>query len=563
MTSVLRFLGLGLLGLVLLALPAAQAQGLGPQAAAGTAFTYQGFLTDGGAPANGTYDFQFSLYDDAAGGVQVGATLSLGDVMVSDGRFTVQLDFGDVFDGTALWLEVAVRPGASAGPYTALSPRQALTPAPYALGLRPRAQIHDPQASGTTPALQVATDSTSSYAVALQGEVTASAPGGYSAAVRGINRGTGGLGIGVWGSQAGSGWGVYGETAGGLGVYGYASATSGNAIGVYGGSNSTSGTGVYGYAPATVGVTYGVYGRGNSTSGAGVYGRAPVTGTAGVATATSGFTYGVFGKSDSTSGSGVYGIATATSGTTYGVYGFSKSPDGRGVVGYAPGTFGRGVYGLAAYGVGVYGLTLATSGITYGVYGFSKSPNGYGVYGINYVGGYAGFFSGDVYITGDFSVGGTKAFKIDHPLDPANRYLLHFAQEAPQVQNVYNGVVTLDEQGRARVELPPYFSALNAGPFRYQLTPIGAAMPNLHVAQEIQDNVFLIAGGVPGKKVSWEVTAVRNDPYLRDHPVQDQVLKPAEERGTYLYPEGYGQPASKGLDARHRLPEERPAPADR
>jgi len=73
-------------------------------------------------------------------------------------------------------------------------------------------------------------------------------------------------------------------------------------------------------------------------------------------------------------------------------------------------------------------------------------------------------------------------------------------------------------------------------------------MPNLHIAQEIQGNAFRIAGGVPGKKVSWEVTAVRNDPYVRDHPVQAEVDKPAGERGTYLYPEGYGQPQEMGLD---------------
>jgi hypothetical protein len=145
-------------------------------------------------------------------------------------------------------------------------------------------------------------------------------------------------------------------------------------------------------------------------------------------------------------------------------------------------------------------------------------------------------------------VGGPKNFKIDHPLDPANKYLYHAAQEAPEVQNVYNGVVTLDASGEAVVSLPDYFEALNTGPFRYQLTAIGAPMPNLYIAQEIQDNTFRIAGGEPGKKVSWEVTAVRNDPYLRDHPFQAEEPKPEDERGTYLYPEGYGQPKELGLN---------------
>ncbi len=98
----------------------------------GTGFTYQGRLTEGGAPANGAYDFTFALYDDPTAGTQVGGTVTRDDVNVSDGLFTVTLDFGDVFDGTALYLEIGVRPGTSSGAYTTLTPRQPLTAAPYA-----------------------------------------------------------------------------------------------------------------------------------------------------------------------------------------------------------------------------------------------------------------------------------------------------------------------------------------------------------------------------------------------------------------------------------------------
>ncbi len=97
-----------------------------------TSFTYQGSLVDGGSPANGDYDFEFKLYDAATDGSQVGSTLTLDDVTVTDGQFTVQLDFGSVFDGTDLWLEVGVRPGSDTGTYTTLSPRRALTATPYA-----------------------------------------------------------------------------------------------------------------------------------------------------------------------------------------------------------------------------------------------------------------------------------------------------------------------------------------------------------------------------------------------------------------------------------------------
>ncbi len=102
------------------------------QAPLGTSFTYQGRLTDGGAPANGLYDLTFALYDDPTAGAQVGGTVTKDDVSVSDGMFTVALDFGNVFDGTALYLEIGVRPGSDTGAYTTLTPRQPLTAAPYA-----------------------------------------------------------------------------------------------------------------------------------------------------------------------------------------------------------------------------------------------------------------------------------------------------------------------------------------------------------------------------------------------------------------------------------------------
>jgi hypothetical protein len=98
----------------------------------GTAFTYQGFLNDDGSPANGLYDFEFELYDDEVAGGQVGSTLMLQDVTVAEGYFTVELDFGDWFDGTELWLEIRVRPGVSTGGYQQLLPRQPLTAVPYA-----------------------------------------------------------------------------------------------------------------------------------------------------------------------------------------------------------------------------------------------------------------------------------------------------------------------------------------------------------------------------------------------------------------------------------------------
>lgn len=98
----------------------------------GTSFTYQGHLEDDGNPANGNYSLRFSLWDDPTSGTQVGSDVAKPDVSIVDGLFVVELDFGDVFAGEALWLEIEVQgPGESA--YTTLSPRQALTPVPFAV----------------------------------------------------------------------------------------------------------------------------------------------------------------------------------------------------------------------------------------------------------------------------------------------------------------------------------------------------------------------------------------------------------------------------------------------
>jgi hypothetical protein len=98
----------------------------------GTAFTYQGRLGDGGQPAEGIYDLRFSIYDSAGGDTAVAGPLTNSPVDVSNGLFTVTLDFGaGLFDGNARWLEMGVRTNGSSA-FITLSPRQPLTPAPYA-----------------------------------------------------------------------------------------------------------------------------------------------------------------------------------------------------------------------------------------------------------------------------------------------------------------------------------------------------------------------------------------------------------------------------------------------
>lgn len=133
------YLVIGLLGFLVLAAAIGRAEGplrLNPlQAPLGTAFSYQGQLTSGGTPVNGRCDFQFRLFDGPDGGGQVGPTLERTGVDVTNGFFVVQLDFGaSAFDGNARYLEVGVRcPSGSGAAYTQLSPRQPITPAPYAI----------------------------------------------------------------------------------------------------------------------------------------------------------------------------------------------------------------------------------------------------------------------------------------------------------------------------------------------------------------------------------------------------------------------------------------------
>ena len=136
--------------------------------------------------------------------------------------------------------------------------------------------------------------------------------------------------------------------------------------------------------------------------------------------------------------------------------------------------------------------------------------------------------AGNVDVPGNLNVTGSKNFRIDHPLHPSGKYLKHSAVESPNRLNTYTGNVTLDDNGEATVTLPDYFQSINRE-VRYQLTPIGAAAPRLHVAEEIDGNQFRIAGGSPGMKVSWRVTGIRDDEYAREHPFRTEVEKGAEQ----------------------------------
>ena len=222
---------------------------------------------------------------------------------------------------------------------------------------------------------------------------------------------------------------------------------------------------------------------------------------------------------------------------------------------------GYGVSGKSDSGAGMQGQSQKSVG----VYGGSR--DGFGVVGMsgNRAGlycnssyDYAAVLNGKVQITGNLEKAG-GSFKIDHPLDPANKYLCHSFVESPDMKNVYDGVIVLDNKGKAEIELPNWFGALNKD-FRYQLTAIGAPGPNLYIAEEISDTTtssnknknnnnsrFKIAGGASGMEVSWQVTGIRRDPWANANRIQVEEDKPAKERGYYLHPDLYSQPEEKGI----------------
>ena len=278
-----------------------------------------------------------------------------------------------------------------------------------------------------------------------------------------------------------------------------------NATGVIQGVETGSGNGVYGqsatgFGVSGVGPSFGV--AGTSSGNIGVYGSGPYAGVS---------SYG-----------GFYG-------------GLSKAYNATGEADGINTTGATGVFATSNRrgGTGVYAVADNGDGFDYGIWGVSNS-------------GSAGVFSGNVDVIGTLTKS-AGTFKIDDPLDPANKYLSHSFVESPDMKNIYDGVAALDANGEATVQLPEYFAALNKD-YRYQLTAMGGPGPNLYIAEEIANNQFKIAGGKGGMKVSWQVTGIRQDAYANAHRTPVEAEKPGKEKGTYLYPELFGQPEEKGRE---------------
>jgi len=215
----------------------------------------------------------------------------------------------------------------------------------------------------------------------------------------------------------------------------------------------------------------------------------------------------------------------------YGVYGACASYDYYGWGGFFKGGY-HGVEGNVqptgsnTY-YGVKGIVSGGSGTNHAIYG---SASGSGA-------NWAGTFEGNVQVNGTLSKGG-GSFKIDHPLDPRNKYLSHSFVESPDMMNVYNGNIVTSNQGTAIVELPNYFETLNRD-FRYQLTVIGEFAQAI-VSQKISGNRFSIRTDKPNIEVSWQVTGIRQDAFANANRILVEEIKISDERGKFLHPELYG-----------------------
>jgi len=261
---------------------------------------------------------------------------------------------------------------------------------------------------------------------------------------------------------------------------------------------------------------------------------------------------GTSSSSIGTGGSGVLGLGGDGTGIDDGG-GSGVTADG----GNATGQSGRGGPGVTAVGgngvEGGDGIAAFAGTGTGGI-------NGNGIYamGGNGTDTFAGYFDGDVDVLGTLSKS-SGSFKIDHPLDPANKYLYHSFVESPDMKNIYDGTVVTDGSGTAMVRMPAWFEALNTD-FRYQLTTIGQPS-QAWIASEITNGSFTIKTSKSGVKVSWQVTGIRQDAWANAHRIQVEVDKAAKDQGHYIHPELFGHEGEPSIAQMHHP--QPPAPAQK
>ena len=338
----------------------------------------------------------------------------------------------------------------------------------------------------------------------------------------------GGAGYGVFVQQDGSGGGTYNDVNG-TGTIGTVNDVSLNGgIATYALFNGQSGNGYYFDSIATSG--FGMLGFVNTTvpsSGGSVFGAAIGAEQLGVG-------HGILINHRGAAGRNAEFNVTNGNNTEPAIFAVHAGP-GSAIVGQTQDNTITGTISVADF---AYTGTDIADHI--GVEGFSAPINNWGI-GVCGEGGWYGLYSKD-----DIGAAGFKNFIIDHPADPTNKMIRHFSTESDEVLNMYRGMVQLDANGDATVQLPDYFQLINQN-FSYQLTPVGSPVQP-YVAEEIQGNTFKVSGA-PNTKVSWLVLAERNDPYMQQnaHKRADVIVKSGERAGKYLSPQLYGAPDNQGV----------------
>lgn len=499
------------------------------RAAVPAMMSYQGSLQDPqGAPLDGTFDMIFAIYDVATEGAAIWTETQ--SVVVNEGHFIVLLGAveplpADLFSAQFRYLGVTI------GADPEMSPRRQIVTAAYAHHAQ-SADIALDVLDGVltdadiSPTANISPTKIAGTALTLGGDNNFSGTTTYldSAMIVGDNKVVIGRNTAPEGddvltikrslatSESANGVTIDLANTGTGPIHGLNSTAAGTgnlAIGIAGtASAATSNVGVYGTAVGETGNLTGVQGE--------VSGGFSITGVRGSVYSSGGNPYGVFGEASSCSdGYGVKGLAE------------DNITSGRAVDGLA--------YQNSGNGFGVVGRALENGGTGYGVYG-SAGENG--------IANWAGYFSGDVNVTGTvFSP--VKIARIDHPLDPENRYLQQTGVQSPDMINVYTGNVTTNQTGDAVVSLPDYFMAVNSD-FRYQLTVVGQFAQAI-VSNEIENNRFSIKSDKPNVKVSWQVTGIRQDRFSQAHRVVVEAAKSTHEVGKYLHPELYGFGIERGL----------------
>lgn len=202
----------------------------------------------------------------------------------------------------------------------------------------------------------------------------------------------------------------------------------------------------------------------------------------------------------------------------------------------------RANWGIDGDSYGVQGVADDPVGYNYGVYGFAPVTSSWGD-------NYSGFFVGAPLYADTISAG-IKNFMIDHPLDPANKVLIHSSVESDERMNLYRGSMVTDSRGYATVTVPAWFAALNED-IQYQLTVIDAsdsdAFVLAKVVQEIQGGKFKIRTSAGRTKVNWQVSGRRHDPTSNHIPMQVERNKSIRNRGKYYSPGAYGKDPSYGI----------------